>query len=544
MESIENIKRAQRRYGLGLRWQVLLVLSVVLFIAVVLVGLIVLHVNQRNLIVQKVRSGVTLSTIIARTLAATLSPEEPLDSPNNRARLRRAAQRVALRDAQDSPTPLNPSVIDQVVVIDPQMQVIASSPPSPTQDLGPGVEVAYVLGERAPFWTIERVSGQGRMLLVLAPLYREKGPTIGAVGLRIPLRDVDEQIQSSQRLLLLYIGLDAILLLIVGYLLMTRLIVRPIRAIEQATRRVAQGDYSSPVKVRTSNEFSRLADDFNAMIRQLREQRESLEQKVAQLEVANQNLAQAQHSLIRSEKLATVGRLSAGIAHEVGNPLSAVLGYIELLRDPDMDLEDDERSDLLVRVQRELRRIDDIIRDLLDYARAEKDKPTACPLGPIIETSFHLVQTQPRARGLELRTELPPDLPLAFVHEGRMQQVLVNLLLNAADALVEQSARAEHRAAFQGTIVVRAFAHPTKHTRICLEVEDNGPGIPSEILADIFEPFFTTKDPGKGTGLGLAICQSIIASLNGTLEVRSESGQGTTFVIQIPGLSDTMPPTG
>ncbi len=504
---LEGLRR-ERSGGLGLRWQVLAVLSVVALVTIMLIGLVVLKLNERDLVRQKADSGVAVAAVLAQTIGASLEVDSPLSSPVNRARVAQAATMSASLTG-----------ISQVVVVDVDMATIAAVPEEAGQspDLSPGVEHAMVIGERSPWWTIN-ASPQGRELLVLTPLGDRTGRIVGAVGVRMPLDEVDARIAASQRTMLLYIAVDALALLLVGYFLLTRLIVRPIEAIARATRRLARGDFGSTLSLRPNNEIGLLADDFNAMVRQLQSHRQRLESQVEALRRANEELAEAQRSLIRSEKLATVGRLAAGVAHEIGNPLSAVIGYVELIQDGDLDPE--TCRDLMARIDNELHRIDGTLRDLLDTSRAELQTQTLLGVQPLLASAIRLVEAQPRFRGIAIDAHLDPDLPAVEATEGRMQQVLVNLLLNAADAM-----------GGQGQIHLRALSAGAE---VLIEVEDTGPGISPEALPHLFEPFFTTKGPGEGTGLGLAICQSIVAGFGGRLEVRSPPGQGATFTIALP----------
>ena len=491
--------------GLGLRWLVLITLTILMVGTVLLIGLAVLRINQNNLEDQKVREGLAIASLVSQSVLAVTDAAQPLDAPLNRERLKRLATRhQSVRG------------VEQIVVFDTRLKTVASSPSRTDPALTAGVELASVVGSGEPFHSI-LLTPRGRELLVLGPVAQPDRSPHGAIGVRLPLRDVDAKIAASQNLLVLYMIVDALVVLLIGYFLMTRLIVRPIVEIGRGTQRVSEGDYSKPVRAGGAGEIGELAADFNAMLRQLRSQRETLVGQVDRLEAANVEIAQAQLSLIRSEKLATVGRLGAGMAHEVGNPLAAVIGYIEFLREGGLDPA--EEADLLARVERELHRIDSILRDLLDYARADRDQALGpVDLAAVVESSLHLVQAQPRARHVRYLTR-GLDVPAVLAHDGRLHQVVVNLLLNAADALDGD-----------GEVTVSATE---RDGWIDLSVADNGPGIPDDVLPHLFEPFFTTKEPGTGTGLGLAICQSIVIGFGGELHA-SNTGTGAQFTIGLP----------
>jgi HAMP domain-containing protein len=221
---------------------------------------------------------------------------------------------------------------------------------------------------------------------------------------------------------------------IVGYVLLTWIIVAPIRRMAVATQRVAAGDFASRVELASHNEIGELAGHFNRMLQRIDESRRALESQLHALAAAKRELEEAQAAIVRSEKLASVGRLAAGVAHEVGNPLAAILGLIELLRD-DPDVPASERQDMLGRMERELSRISDTIRGLLDYSRRGDDRLADVHLEDVITHARKLVEAQPRAREIHFTVTLPQDLPDVRAHADRLIQVLVNLFLNAVDAI-------------------------------------------------------------------------------------------------------------
>ena len=336
-------------------------------------------------------------------------------------------------------------------------------------------------------------------------------------------------IASTRQLLVVYLGLDAFFILLVGYAFLTYVVMRPLRAIGVATERAARGDLASPITVLPSNEFGRLGRQFNQMLDELRKNREALEERLEELDFANKQLRETQDSLIRSEKLASVGQLAAGVAHEVGNPLAALSGYLELLEDG--DLGDEMTADILTRSQNEVERMRAIIRDLLDYSREQAEPAVeAVSLARCVEEARNLVKAQPKARNVAIEAELPDDLPAVTAVASQVVQVLVNLLINAIDAIDPD----------RGRIAISARTDD-EAGQVVLALEDNGPGISAEKLQRVFDPFFTTKDPGEGTGLGLAICLRIMRRVDGDIRVENAEGAGARFelVFQIrPSVAD------
>ncbi len=336
------------------------------------------------------------------------------------------------------------------------------------------------------------------------------------------LAPINDELTATRRMLLFYLGLDALFILVIGYAFLTFLVVRPIRAIGVASERAARGDLASPITVLPKNEFGLVGHQFNQMLDELRRGREQLERRLEELDLANRQLRATQDSLIRSEKLASVGHLAAGVAHEVGNPLAAISGYLELLEEGDLDAE--TNRDMVQRSQREVERIRQIIRNLLDYSR-EDAEPILEPLAlsQCVAEALELVRAQPKARAIAIANDLDKDLPSVEAVGSQVVQVLVNLLINAVDALqtdtpVDDGPRIDIDAQVSADEIV-------------LRVRDNGPGICAEARSRVFDPFFTTKDPGEGTGLGLAICLRIMRRMGGDIRLESTPGEGSTFAL-------------
>jgi two-component system, NtrC family, sensor kinase len=262
------------------------------------------------------------------------------------------------------------------------------------------------------------------------------------------------------------------------------------------------------------NEILEVAQTFRRTLRQLKEERELIAAQKRELE-------QMQANLIRASKLASVGRLAAGIAHEIGNPLAAVQGYLSLLS----RLDEREQKEVIERSAKELQRIHETIKKLLTYARLDGDQATMVPLAleQVVADAILLVRGHPAMRSVEIDKALRPDAgPRALGDAGRLGQVLVNVLLNAAQAM---NGKPDPRI----RIVEREAGE-----WIELDVEDNGPGVPPDKREQIFDPFYTTKAPGEGTGLGLAISRSLIESMEGDLFVSSaNSGEGASFTIRL-----------
>jgi len=311
----------------------------------------------------------------------------------------------------------------------------------------------------------------------------------------------------------LYVLLATGLAVITGYVLLTWIIVSPIRRIGLAAQRVAEGDRASRVGTRSGNEIGWLAENFNHMLDHLEEGRRTLENRVEDLRRAKSELEEVHEAVIRSERLATIGQLAAGVAHEVGNPLSAVVGLVELL-EHDLDADPVERRDMLRRIEAELMRINRTIRDLLDFSRSSDDQEARASLPFVLDSVLKLVSAQPNFRKVDIEVDLSEEVEWIRVGPDHLTQVLLNLLINAADAM-----------GGEGRISVSS---ELESDGLLVHVLDDGPGLPPE-RGSLFEPFFTTKGAGEGTGLGLAICDKIAQDAGGYLVAEDGESGGARF---------------
>ncbi len=328
--------------------------------------------------------------------------------------------------------------------------------------------------------------------------------------------------RSLPGLLFLYVGITAAAALLLTYILLGRSIVRPVEDLTRASERLARSPARAEperVPVRGAAEVARLAVAFNAMQAELASERATLRRRLEELERTTKELASAQRSLVTSEKLASVGRLAAGVAHEIGNPLSAILGLVELVEAG--DLAPEQQREFLRRVRKETERIHHIIRDLLDFARDEPaSAERSCDLREVVEDAVRLVAPQKDLQRITIERRFAEECPPARGEAARLAQVVLNLLLNAADAIEGEGTI---------TLEVRPAAGFVE-----LAVADTGSGIPASIREHLFEPFVTTKPPGQGTGLGLAVCHTIIERLGGTIEVESPPEGGARFLVRLP----------
>lgn len=365
-----------------------------------------------------------------------------------------------------------------------------------------------------------------------SPVIDPTGHVIGAVRVAVPVGAplLGPWNRQTVSVLALSALLGATVVGAFGFVLFRRRILGPLETLAAGTAQVARGEFDVHVDEGAHDEFGALADRFNEMAQGLQRYKRANEEQLAELRAINADLTQAREDLIFAEKMATVGRLAAGVAHEVGNPLASVLGFVELLQN---DEEGELAEDLLPRIRAELDRIHRIIRDLLNYSRPtgmthDQLEPIEIPVlavqaSEVISTAQQLVIAQPRFARITFDVELGAvPLPGLSVPADRLQQVLLNLFVNAAEAMDGA-----------GAIEVRRCP-PEAPGLLTLSVSDQGPGIDPRAGSNIYEPFFTTKDVGAGTGLGLAVSLRLAERMGGRLRHVREHPGGACFHLSLP----------
>lgn len=284
-------------------------------------------------------------------------------------------------------------------------------------------------------------------------------------------------------------------------MLTAHLVTKPLRALAASTRTVGTDQPVHIPQVLREDELGQLAKAFEDMVQRL-------EQKQAQIDDANRLVVQA-------ERMAVVGQLSSGVAHEIGNPLHAGRQFLEGL-----EQNPEQGEHYVALLGQALGRIDKVIGQLLSYSSERQLELGPTSVEDVIHQTLDFMRYDHRIRAVALDTEIEPDLPPAIMDTNATQQVLVNLLVNALDALDGQ-----------GRILISAARHTDRRglTQVLVAVSDSGPGVPSEIVPQLFDPFFTTKDPGRGTGLGLSVSQQLTAAMEGTLRYTPGDLGGARF---------------
>jgi two-component system NtrC family sensor kinase len=373
---------------------------------------------------------------------------------------------------------------------------------------------------------------QKSRLTISAPLL-EKGETIGGIGIVLPLERVYQALRNSQRIFLIYLVINLIILTFIGIYRISKLYLLPLARLAKRAEDYKEDDDLMFAVRKEDNELNRLSKSLNIMLKRISADREKLRSTVLSLEETNLELKKAQQEIIRAEKLASVGRLSAGIAHEIGNPIGIVIGYLELLKQD--DIAEDEKKEYIQRTEEEIERINTIIRQLLEVSRPSNSGRTAVAVHDLIHDLADVLQVQPLMSNIELALNLNAVEHTVWADSNQLRQVFLNLIINAADAITSEDKNAA--GLLNISTGLKNNTNPgTKPSSAYLEIlfADDGPGIAQESLGNIFDPFFTTKDPGKGTGLGLSVSFMIVESLGGKMTGVSGEGRGTTMIISLP----------
>ncbi len=317
----------------------------------------------------------------------------------------------------------------------------------------------------------------------------------------------DEALAASRRLVRrsVLFGLGILFLGLIASIYLARRLTAPLRSLEEATQAVGRGDFSRGVAVTERNEIGRLATAFNHMGQELAD-REA-------------RLSEAHTHLVEAEKLSVLGELSASVAHEVRNPLAGIVGYAQLgLTMPTLE----QTREYLQLIERHAWRASELLETLLDFSRQDRVELGAVDACAITADTVRLVQHQLHAKRIQLETNLGSGLPPIAGDGKQLQQVLLNLIMNAVQAMEGQSER-------RLRISVAAESEA-----VTISVRDTGAGMSPEVKAKVFTPFFTTKPRGKGTGLGLSVSQRIVRQHQGEIYFESDPGKGSTFTIRIP----------
>ena len=298
----------------------------------------------------------------------------------------------------------------------------------------------------------------------------------------------------------------AILIGIMLAIIMVYLVFKPLSLIKQAAEAIARGRFVKVDVLNTRDEIQQVMEAFNIMVSELERR---------------------QDQLIQAEKLSSLGTLTAGVAHQLNNPLNNISTSCQIAIDEFTSGDEKIQQQMLHNIEQETLRARDVVKNLLEFARTQEFAPQQAALAEVVHKSILLAKSQIRP-DIGMTVDIPADLVLPMDVQ-RMQEVFINLIINATQAIDRQ-----------GQITIRA-ALDVATDEVVIEIQDNGQGIPEKNLARIFDPFFTTKEVGVGTGLGLSVVYDIVQQHRGSIAVQSKAGQGTSFFIRLPGAGSPTP---
>jgi len=391
--------------------------------------------------------------------------------------------------------------------------------------------------------------GEEKWLEVVVPLHLGT-KVIGGIRLVSSLDEVQAFLGKKRDRAVILTFLSILVILITLTILFGKLVGNPIQKLVEAMSRAEKGDLETEAHIQSEDELGRLGRNFNRMLRTIRETHEQniqllrqvsqfneeltrkieaatseLAKRNEELRLLNEALFESQRQLSQSEKLAAVGQVTAAMAHQIGTPLNSISGYIQLiLQDGNLQPKDQGRLKI---IESQLDRLADSVNNLLSSTRQPKPQLKSLEVNEVLEELIHLSEPWFLARNVKLATHLSPNLPPILGDPTRLQTLFLNLITNALDAMPKGGVL---------TIKTRQGLPPSSKEGRWLEIAmtDTGVGITEESKKRIFEPFFTTKKMGEGTGLGLAICEKIIKEHSGKIEIESQVGKGSTFLISLP----------
>jgi len=355
--------------------------------------------------------------------------------------------------------------------------------------------------------------------------HQQSEDLLGSLVIRIPLEELDTNLKKS----FVFSGLTTLLLVTFLMIFTRRTIRKPLKGIIKASEAVADGEKHTRLDIRPNqlNDVKMVSTAFNKMLDNLQSANEELENWSQQLEYKvqkkSEEISEMQNELVHIERIASLGKLSSSVAHEINNPLSGVLTYTKLVHKHILKLELDEEekkamSKYLRVIEEETKRCGDIVKGLLDFSRSDKLDFKPNHLHRLLKETYALIEHQMKIEDITFQTDFSATRDLILCNGNQIKQAGIAILLNASEAVLES-----------GIIQIKTSNPDNEHIK--LEISDNGLGIAPEDIPHIFEPFFSTKEKASGIGLGLAIVHGIIQNHNGKIEVDSELGKGTTLSI-------------
>ncbi len=496
-------------------------LAIIILLSVLLSDFVIVNVIQKSLVRERVSQGRQLLALLPDVLYDHLSsdtklPDEKIAPVVNDSSI--IYLRIRLNNG------MNYRYEKANIDLQTEIRKIAD------RSIKAGVSETEFFGDTfGVFWH------QKKYVLISEPIAGVDSENSGVKMIVIGLDHIYQALRHSQKIIVLYVIANFIILLLFGVYRLSRLIIRPIHRFIKMTDDFREKDRLYFAHGKNYQEFNQLSNALNHMVDMIETDKENLRHSLKELEKANNELKNAQNEIVKAEKLASVGRLSAGIAHEIGNPIGIVLGYLDLLKSRPHFKNDDVGQDFVTRAQDEINRINTVIRQLLDFSRSTSVDCKVFSMHDLVNDVVLMMSDQPLMSDIQIDCYLENISNTVNIDSDQIRQVLINLLINAADSIKTSGKNTK------GFIRIASEFLPeneksalNNQPTFLLKVIDNGSGISREDIDYIFDPFFTTKEPGKGTGLGLSVSYMIIEQAGGRITAESETGQGTTMTIYLP----------
>jgi len=370
----------------------------------------------------------------------------------------------------------------------------------------------------------------GRLILVRAEPIEHNGRVVAAIGVVRNLTSVANALRKAQKTIIIYIFVNLFFLGLAVYFRIRKLVAAPLRKlVDLADQYQETGSFSLALQ-RRGSEFFKLAASLNRMLATIESDKQKLEDTVNRLVKANKELERHQEEMVRTEKLASVGRMAAGLAHEIGNPLGVIQGYLGLLGRSGVQVE--AAGEYIQRAEKELQRINGLIRQLLDFARVPAGKYHVVSLHTLLDDMVGMLSVQPNFRQIKLKLYKKAKNDTVKADPDQLRQVFLNCLLNSADAILD--VKSGEKGIIEIEISNTDDGRGAKQEWVQVILRDNGIGIDKKSVTSVFDPFYTTKEPGRGTGLGLSVALTIVESFGGKMTMQSEPGKGSTLLIVFP----------
>ena len=506
----------------GLKTKIAFNIAILFFVAMLLINIITVMTAQRDIIRKEVSRGQFILSTVEADLLSSLKLETVSSATSSRAQVFRLLTEAGVSSA--------------LVLGKNNERIFLGNTSAALQDelmkhsrnaMRSKMHAVNFFGTTwGIFWK------QRRDLILSTPLLQNDQALAGA-SIVLPLEGIYQSLRRSQKILFIYLFINTVVLTLIGIYRLSKVYFQPLARLARRAQDYREDDEMLFSVRKEDNELHNLSGSLNSMLRRISADKEKLRSTVNSLEKANLELKRAQEEIIRAEKLASVGRLSAGIAHEIGNPIGIVMGYLELMKQK--DIPGAERNEYLQRTEAEIERINTIIRQLLEISRPSNAGLKVVSVHELIDDIAEVLNVQPLMSGVALECRLEAQNDKVLADSNQLRQVFLNLMINAADAISSEGKAVNGKLLIQSSLAGETSAQPQDpKTHLKIMFIDNGPGIPKENIANIFDPFYTTKEPGKGTGLGLSVSFMIVEGFGGKMTVSSAIGEGTTMTLLLP----------